>query len=147
MISKYSLPLSLQHINLIIRIFLGTIFIWASYSKIIAPNEFAKIILNYKILPEFLINPVALTLPWIEAVSGLLLITGHFIKGCALIINFLLIIFIAAFLINIYRGLDISCGCFALSLEAKQSAYEYIARDILLLAAGIWIFYYSLRHI
>ena len=128
------------YIHTILRIGIGIIFIWASYGKILDPAGFGQVIQNYRIMPEIFINPTAIILPWIEAFAGFLLIFGFFVRGASMLINLMMLIFIAAFIFNIYRGIDISCGCFSLSAEAATSMYYYLARDLLILFAGIFVF-------
>ncbi|MBL0699535.1 MAG: hypothetical protein JJV92_01480 [Desulfosarcina sp.] len=77
------------------------------------PAGFGRIIQNYRILPDVLINPVSVILPWLEALTEILLISGFFITGASMIITLMMLTFISAFLINIYRGIDVSCGCFS----------------------------------
>ena len=134
-----------NQINVLLRIVIGIIFVWASYGKILDPAGFGRIVQNYSILPEILINPVSVILPWVEAVAGILLISGFFVTGASMIINLMMFTFISAFLINIYRGIDVSCGCFSLSVETTKSMYRYLIRDLIILMAGIWIFIYRLR--
>ncbi len=134
-----------KRINILLRITIGILFVWASYGKILDPAGFGSIIQNYKILPEALINPVAVILPWVEALTGALLISGILVRGASMIINLMMLIFIAAFLLNIYRGIDVSCGCFSISVEATGSMYRYLIRDLIILLAGIWVFICSLR--
>ena len=88
------------------RIVLGIVFIWASWDKLLAPADFARIIHNYQILPA------ALILPWVEIVCGVLLVIGRFTKGAVLVVNLMLIIFITAYLSTLVRGLEVECGCF-----------------------------------
>jgi len=129
----------------ILRVILGVIFIWAGLNKILDPESFARIIYNYRILPSILVNPVAIVLPWVEVVCGLLLVSGHLVKGSALIIDILMIIFILAFITNVYRGIDIGCGCFSLALQTTRQLRIDLVRDVLLLCAGLWILYYKIR--
>jgi uncharacterized membrane protein YphA (DoxX/SURF4 family) len=126
---------------------MGALFIWASVEKIHDPEAFAKIIENYHILPSGLINLTALLLPWTEAVCGLLLISGFFVDGAALILNLLLVVFIVALLSSFYRGIDITCGCFSTSLQPvkRNLFYWYLFRDLTILATGIWILYYRYK--
>ncbi len=130
---------------MVCRLILGSIFIWASWDKIFDPQGFVRIIENYRLLPSLLIQPFALVLPWVEMLSGITLISGYLIKGSAMIINVLTTIFIIAIGINMFRGLDIHCGCFSNSGEASGKLYSYLIRDGLLLATGIWIYYYRLK--
>ena len=135
-----------QIIYRLVRVILGALFVIASWDKIIDPEAFAKIIENYKILPPQLVNPTAYILPWIEAVSGILLIFGVYVKGCALIFNSLMVVFIVLLTINQIRGLDVACGCFSLSLETSKSMYYYIVRDIVILSAGLWVLVSKIRY-
>lgn len=137
--------LNKNHLYVILRIMLGIVFVWASWNKILDPEGFARIIQNYRILPSVLVNPVALILPWIEAACGIFLIIGYFIKGSAFIINILLTIFILAFIINLFRGIDVNCGCFSSTLKESKGLYRYLIRDFLLLLIGLWIFLYRIR--
>ena len=127
-----------------LRILIGIIFIWASWDKILNPKDFAGIIHNYRILPAALINPVAVILPCTEALCGILLITNIYTRGSALIIDIMMIVFIFLFIFNIYRALDISCGCFTTSAHMeKGSQIMHIARDLLIFIPGIIILFYS----
>lgn len=132
-------------IFLIIRIALGIVFLWASLGKIRDPLGFAQIIQNYQILPNVLVNPVAILLPWVEAICGLSLILGFFVRGSSLIVNLLMLSFITAFLLNVFRGIDVSCGCFSVSVKQTSTSLLVIVRDTVFLIAGLWVFYFSLR--
>ena len=52
-----------RRVILLFRVVLGVTFIYASLDKIAHPDQFARIVYNYKILPGFLINIFAVTLP------------------------------------------------------------------------------------
>ncbi len=111
------------------RFVLGAIFIYAGGSKIIHPAAFAKTVYHYQILPDFLINSFAVALPWIEIVTGGLLIVGIWLPGAVVCANLLLILFLTALSIAVARGLDIDCGCFATS-QTELINIETIARDL-----------------
>ncbi len=135
-----------SRIYLLVRLLLGGLFLWASWEKILHPEDFAVAVRNYALLPEVLINPIALLLPWMEAFCGILLIVGRFVKGSAFIVDILMVIFILAFVINLYRGVDISCGCFSVAEKAPPGNYfYYLTRDLIILAAGIWVLWYEIR--
>jgi uncharacterized membrane protein YphA (DoxX/SURF4 family) len=131
---------------LALRLILGGVFIWASWGKIIDPEGFAEVIRNYRIIPEAWVNPVALWLPWSEALCGLLLISGRWLYGSIWIVNTALLVFILALAFNWYRGIDVGCGCFSLSAEYRAGEYLIdILRDFAFLAAGLWIGWYRIR--
>ncbi len=113
------------------RIILGIVFVYASYDKILHPAAFAKIIYNYQILPDELINLAAIFLPWLELTIGSLLIIGVWLPGSVFIGNILLIIFFCALMYNKARGLDISCGCFSTSEGEAPESTLYLLRDFI----------------
>ncbi|MGD2272004.1 MAG: MauE/DoxX family redox-associated membrane protein [Desulfobacterales bacterium] len=134
-----------KSVYLILRVGLGVVFIWASWSKIQDPASFARIIENYQILPPLLVNPVALLLPWVEALCGIFLLCGFFVKGSVFIVNALLVVFGSVLSFNIYRGIDVTCGCFSVSSAGEKMTWLKVIRDLPLLAAGLWILYYRLK--
>jgi hypothetical protein len=88
------------------------------------------------------VNIVAVWLPWIEVLCGILLICGLWVEGSLVVINTLIIIFIAALISNWIRGIDVDCGCFAVTVEEGESNYFLdVIRDIVLLLIGMFIFY------
>ena len=124
--------LSNQYLLLSFRIILGLIFIYSGIIKVINTSEFSNSIINYRLLPELVINFLAITLPWIELTAGLLLIFGISIKENALIITSLLIVFIIAIIISLFRGLDIDCGCFGTVSGTKLGLTKLLENCILL---------------
>jgi hypothetical protein len=92
-------------------------------------------------VPESLINIMAILLPWLELVCGVLIIVGVFVRGSALLIGAMLAVFIVALSSAILRGLDISCGCFTLE-GGRGIAGKTLVEDILLMiCVGIAFFY------
>ena len=130
-------------VELAARWFLGATFIYASYSKILEPAVFAKIIYGYDLFPAMLINLFAITLPFIELIAGLALIIGVYPRSAALIINGMLLAFIISLSINIIRGHEFDCGCFAINAESQSTfSGPLIIRDFIYLALGVYIFLY-----
>jgi len=133
--------------RIVARLILAGIFIYASLDKIAHPAAFAKDVYNYQILPDVLINLTALVLPWLELFLGLCLLGGIWLPGAVLTANGLLIVFLAALVFNMARGLDINCGCFSTGSEAPaMSAGWYLLRDMGFFAMGIFLFYAVFLH-
>jgi uncharacterized membrane protein YphA (DoxX/SURF4 family) len=112
------------------RIILGAMFVYAGVLKISDPAGFAQAIANYHILPVWLAGQAAIILPWVELLAGASLILGLFLEGGSLIIAGLLLVFSCALAFDLWRGLDISCGCFGSS--TKTITWLYVLRDALL---------------
>jgi cobalt-zinc-cadmium efflux system protein len=121
------------------RLILGAVFIYASIDKIAHPEAFAKVVYNYQILPDILINLTAIILPWLELILGFFLIIGLFREGSVGIVTALLVVFLGAMIFNLVRGLDIHCGCFSTRQEAASniSMCLYVFRDGLFLLLGL----------
>lgn len=113
---------SLSHPSFVafLRIALGAVFIVASVDKIQNPQSFADNIAHYRVMPYQLINLVAVTLPWMEIVTGCLLVTGFWIRANAVAVSGMLVVFSFAILQALLRNLDISCGCFSTDPAAHK---------------------------
>ena len=116
---------------IVLRIFLGVVFFYASIDKILNPSAFAEIVYNYRILPDAMIHVTAVVLPWLELLLGLFLILDLWLPGAVLVANTLFIVFLGAIALNIARGLDIDCGCFS-SDGSPAPMYYYLGRDAFL---------------
>lgn len=132
-----------KRVVLILRLILGVTFVYASLDKIAHPDQFAKIIYNYKILPDFLINVFAVTLPWVELLTGLFLILGIFTESASLLISFLLVIFLFAISVNVFRGVDLNCGCFSTDPAGKKEGISLLFKDFLFLFMGLMVFFFN----
>ncbi len=127
------------------RLILGVTFIYASYHKILAPAEFAKLVYGYDLFPHETINLISITIPFIELISGVALITGIYTRAAALIIIGMLIAFIISISINVIRGHEFDCGCFSIeTVPAAKSAKYILGRDVILLLLGSYLFMYGL---
>ncbi len=131
-----------------LRLLLGGIFLYASWDKILHPEEFAVTIYNYQILPDFLINFSALVLPWLELFLGICIISGLWLPGAVFLINLLMVIFFGALIFNFARGLNIQCGCFGTGgggTVQEGTMIWYAVRDFLFLLCGITLFVFVYR--
>ena len=125
----------------LIKLVLGVTFIYASWHKIADPAGFAIILYGYDIFPGFMINILAITVPFIELVVGFSLIFGFFPRSALLIINALLLGFIVLIGFNLLRGHQFDCGCFEFSGQDKTvSTVFLLIRDVLLLLSGFYVF-------
>lgn len=128
-------------ITLAARLYLGWVFIFASLHKIAQPGAFAMDVATYNILPLALVNVMAICLPWIEIVAGLLLVVGVKSRAAAWLVVGMMIMFMGALLIALYNGLDMSCGCFASSTidAGDEISYKTVLRDSTWLFLGLYV--------
>lgn len=130
-----------EYLLLVFRIIIACVFILASIQKIMYPASFANSIINYRLVPDLLINILAVILPWLELICGILLLIGHQVKETILIINILLVSFLILIFIALLRGLDISCGCFGANSE--MVGIRKIIENSILLLGGILLQIYN----
>lgn len=102
-----------------VRLYLGGVFVAACLHKIADPYAFAVDVATYDILPLALVNLAAIVLPWVELAAGLALLAGLRTRPAALLVAAMLAVFLAALIVALAQGLDMSCGCFA-----SQGAHE-----------------------
>lgn len=97
---------------LIFRAVIASIFIYASLHKINFPLEFADNIAAYQLVPYWLVNPLAILLPWVELVGGTALAAGVRVRAASIIVGVLLLLFTVAVVTALLRDIPIGCGCF-----------------------------------
>ncbi len=142
--NKYSANL-LQNswIELAFRWILGLTFVYASYHKILAPADFAKIIYGYDLFPAIMINLIAIIVPFVELFIGLALIGGIYSRAAVLILNAMLMFFIIILSYNLLRGHEFDCGCFAPESSGFAATTEFtLFRDFVYLALGLHVFFF-----
>ena len=133
-----------KYLNLVIRVIIGFLFIFAGIGKVVDPALFSKEIINYSIMPLWAVNVFALVLPWVEVVSGMLLISGVRIKANAMITGLLMLVFIVAVFSAMVRGLNINCGCF--SNKIVLVGWTKIIENLLSFLGCLYLFLYPVKN-
>ena len=128
-----------KYLILVTRIMLGLIFVYAGIEKITDPDGFAVSITNYRILPVGIVNIFAITLPWLELITGILLIFGVAVKENSFIFGGLMILFTAMVFIAVLRGLDIDCGCFGTG-DAQRVGLRKLIENLILIMLSYNLF-------
>lgn len=129
-------------VHWLLRLGLAGVFIAAAFHKVIDPGSFAVSVYRFDLLPEALVQPMALTLPWLEVVAALALLTTRYwrMAGAWLLVG-LLVVFTTAAATAWWRGLNISCGCFS-SESPSPITWWLFARNtgfMLAIAALLWL--------
>jgi putative oxidoreductase len=122
------------------RIALGALFIFAGAAKAYDPGVFANEIQRYNLISWITAALMAVYLPWLEIMVGVLLILRWFEQGALLLIACLLLVFTFALASATFRGLSIDCGCFGKTFAETGTIFPLV-RNILLLAlvAFLWL--------
>ncbi len=126
-------------ISLVARVFLALVFIFYSFDKLQDPRSFTKAVGAYQLVPSDFLNLFSIMLPGIEMAAGIALLLGLFMRGSAMLLIILLIIFMGAFATTSLLGVELfDCGCGGgENGEETVSALEFYIRDIILLIAAI----------
>lgn len=127
-----------RYILLFFRLVVGGVFIWAGLLKIFDPLDFAQDIANYRIFTQTVSLFLALIIPWIEVICGLLLVLGIFHETASFMLSGSLVVFLGLIIVTLMRGLDIDCGCFG-SLN-RSVDYKLLLMDCVLLFFSLNIF-------
>jgi putative oxidoreductase len=127
-------------LGLLLRVYVGGVFIYASMYKINYPGEFAETIASYQLVPYWGVNLMALVMPWAELVSGILMVLGVRTKSAAAAIGGMLVMFSLAILITLLRGIPIGCGCFS-SVE-DPLGWGTFWRDLLWLGMTLQVYFF-----
>ena len=102
------------YLLLLARIFLGSVFVYSGWGKLLAPVEnFQATIGGYQLIPQVLIIPIALIAPWCEFIFGSFLVLGFMIRISASVLMIFLVTFVILLSRSLLLHLPISeCGCF-----------------------------------
>ena len=130
-------------LHMALRLALGGFFVYASLDKIAAPVAFARIVYQWQILSPAPANLVAVVLPWVEALAGVLLIAGLWKREAAAVIAALLVVFILAAGSVMARGIDVeNCGCVSTAKTEEKAwwtgvGWFLVARNLAMLGAAL----------
>jgi uncharacterized membrane protein YphA (DoxX/SURF4 family) len=128
----------------VLGLVLGGVFLYASVDKIRNPRDFARIVYHYQVIgpSQWLgfvpANVFAVTLPWVEVVVGVLLVTGFWRREAAAVGAALLVAFLVAVSWALAHGVDIeNCGCFTVTGKGRAAGAKLLAGDTALLVAAL----------
>lgn len=129
-------PKVVNALVLVLRLVLGAIFIVAGASKIGHAIEFATQIAAFRIVPQPVVAPMAVALPFLEVILGLYLVIGLYTRVAAWIAAVLLLGFDAAIASAVVRGLTLSCGCFGPN-DTSVTTWGEVGRDAIFVVLAV----------
>ena len=130
---------ALQALHVACRLVLGGLFLYAGAIKAFDRQAMVLAIDAYDLLPESLIPALAVIVPWLEVVIGVLLLLGLFVRFSAAVGAIVTVGFLIGMAQAKARGLQIDCGCFTSGGAGEGVTWLDLARDVAILAAAVWL--------
>jgi len=121
-----------------VRVLLGALFVFAGASKVGHFNDLAAAIASFRILPESIVAPAAVLLPFFEMGLGLYLVAGLFTRSAAIVAAVQLVIYSAAIASAVVRHIPASCGCLGPQDQAKAD-WPHVIADLGLAAVCLFV--------
>jgi uncharacterized membrane protein YphA (DoxX/SURF4 family) len=121
------------------QIVAGLIFLAAALPKIADLAGFAGSVHNFHLeplVPMAATNLLAMTIPWVELVAGLALVSGVRPRAGAYVYTALLAVFTIGVISALARGLSFECGCFGKAGSATIGAKK-VAENLAMLFVGV----------
>lgn len=120
-----------DYFQIILRVIISGIFIYAAIPKIINPQAFYLDILGYNIVDGELAKTIALWLPWVEIIAALGVMAGIWLIVNLRLIQVMLSMFVILLILTLIRGIDADCGCFGTA--SGQVTWWHVFGDTVLL--------------
>ena len=118
------------------RLFLGGIFVYAGYTKMANPLQFAAAVEGYQLLSPDSAIWVVRVLPWLEIILGIALLLGIMIRYTAGFAGAFLMFFIGVMLVTYLRGIEADCGCFGVGERISPLT---LVRDALFILPALFL--------
>ena len=141
------------------RIVYGGVFVVAATGKIALLGgdsiKFLGSVYEYHLVPDLLLPFFAAGLPGLELLSGVMLIVGYKVRANAILLCGLMLVFIAALMSAIFRGMELDCSCFDMLNNISKLwgggndpnvvtlvGWNTVFRDLVLLLPGLPLLFY-----
>lgn len=111
--------------------FMLAIVFLLGYAHLLNPAAFARVVYRFDLLPSFLVNAVALVIPWIEiVVAGALLFVPKYRASALWLAGVLLVIFTIGIGVNVTRDSVFGCGCFSAFAPDGPVSWNSVMRNL-----------------
>jgi uncharacterized membrane protein YphA (DoxX/SURF4 family) len=113
------------------RLLVGGLFLAAGALKVGHFSDLAASIAAFRILPEPVVAPLAVFLPFLEIGVGVYLIAGFFTRAAAALAALMLGVYAAAIASAVVRHIPANCGCFG-PQDRAPADWPHAAADALI---------------
>jgi uncharacterized membrane protein YphA (DoxX/SURF4 family) len=120
-------------VTFLIRALIGALFVFAGAGKVGHFDDLAAAIAGFRILPQAVIAPLAVLLPFFEIGLGLYIIFGLFTRAAAIVAAVQLGIYSIAIASAVIRHIPANCGCFG-PQDRATADWPHVLIDLALAA-------------
>ena len=114
--------------GLLVRLLVGGVLLYAGLHKVGHAADFARLVYGYRLLHTEVLNLVAIAMPWMEVVTGALLVLGLLRRSSGLVACGMFATFVVAIGLAMARGIDAPCGCFSVASESDRIGWATLLR-------------------
>ncbi len=129
--------IAIQLLHWLARLLLAGVFIYAGYTKLENPLQFAVAVEGYELASPNVVIWIVKLLPWVEIGLGVGLLLGVYIRYTAAFTCGFLLFFIGIMLLTYLRGIEADCGCFGVG--EKISPFTLI-RDTMFIFPALYLY-------
>lgn len=122
----------------IVRLALGALLILAGVLKAGHAPDLAAALAGFRLLPEAVIQPAALALPYFEIVLGGYLVIGLFTRVAGVVACAQFVLYAGAIASAVIRHIPANCGCFGPGDNAVAD-WPHVGFDLALAAIAAFI--------
>jgi hypothetical protein len=128
------------------RDFVALVLMISGGTKLVGLRRFVVVVRNFQLCPARLAQPVAYSLPCLELLTSLALLSEWSPRLAGLLAAGLFLLFGAAVAINLLRGRrEIDCGCFGSSHRSRGLTWGLVGRNLLLAVSMLAVSVLRLR--
>ncbi len=129
----------MAYVILALRVLMGAMLVIAGVLKALdGPARTVAFVAGYRILPEALVRPLGVALPYLEIFLGLYLVLGLFTIVAARVASAQFVVFAIAVGSLVVRGIAADCGCFGSAVPTPPS-WGHVAADLGLAAVAAFV--------
>jgi uncharacterized membrane protein YphA (DoxX/SURF4 family) len=141
MMTQLKAMLTHPYLALALRLYIAGLFVYAGMVKINYTAEFAETIASYRMVPYWGVSPMAITMPWIELIVGIMLVCGIRVRSAIAVAGAFLMMFTVSIAVNLIWKSPIDCGCF--HTLGDTIGWETLVRDIAWIAMAAHVYNYD----
>ncbi len=121
-------------VRFVLRVILGIVFIVSGAAKMWDIYGFSNVVRGYGILPESLVVPVSIIIPFAEFVLGTMLLMNFYSRAASLLLFVMVIVFTGLSAMKYFSGNTSNSGCFGKLIDRNINPNLFVENAALVVA-------------